>query len=330
LVLATCERCFLLQLTGDEIAVPEMPLAVESATSKQHAVDSAAWLADFLQLSEGSTFREIHSAHGGSWAPALENLGLRPLDSGRADLVVDVHGLIHDYDLDGALGHRTSQVAAGGHLVLEFHHALELVRHRQFDTIRHGHPVYLSLTALKPALERRGLRMMAARPAPVYGGSLILIAAAAGEPDPTIGRLLAQERDAGLDCPQTLQGLQHELLDAMRSLHDWLLERRAAGRRVLGYGAPSKAPVLLNLAGVGPDLLAFTVDLSQAKQGRRLPVTGIPIRSPAELIAATPDDVLVFTWDIATEVIRYLNEHGMGPVEYYAPLPRPRRLTGWG
>ncbi len=133
-----------------------------------------------------------------------------------------------------------------------------------------------------------------------------------------------------MDCPQTLQGLQHELLDAMRSLHDWLLERRAAGRRVLGYGAPSKAPVLLNLAGVGPDLLAFTVDLSQAKQGRRLPVTGIPIRSPAELIAATPDDVLVFTWDIATEVIRYLNEHGMGPVEYYAPLPRPRRLTGWG
>ena len=53
-------------------------------------------------------------------------------------------------------------------------------------------------------------------------------------------------------------------------------------------------------------------------------------RAVLEAAGATPDDVLVFTWDIATEVIRYLNEHGMGPVEYYAPLPRPRRLTGWG
>jgi hypothetical protein len=68
------------------------------------------------------------------------------------------------------------------------------------------------------------------------------------------------------------------------------------------------------------------VDLSAEKQGRRLPVTAIPIGSPQDLVAADPDDVLIFTWDIADEIRSYLSGLGIGEVQYYVPLPVPTRL----
>lgn len=326
LVLGQCRQCFLLQLVGEAQPVPEVPLAVESRTSQQHAVESARLIVDSLALPAGTTFAEFDSAHGGSWAPALRGLGLQQPPAGTVDLVVDVHGLIHDRDLAASLSVRTARLGEHGRLVMEFHHGLELIQQRQFDTIRHGHPVYLTLTALQPALASHGLHLHSARSSAVYGGSLIVTAGRRSGHDGSVEPILAAEHRAGLDDPQLLRQLNGEVRDSADALHTWLSERVAAGRRVLGYGAPSKAPVLLNLAGVGTDLLGFTCDLSTHKQGRRMPVTAIPIRSPQDLVAAAPDDVLIFTWDIAEEVRTYLRDLGIRDVEYYVPLPRPTRL----
>ena len=85
-----------------------------------------------------------------------------------------------------------------------------------------------------------------------------------------------------------------------------------SARTVAGYGAPSKAPVLVSLAGVDDDLLPYTVDLSPAKQGCRLPGTRIPILSPDELLARRPDEVVVLTWDIADEIVDQLSRSAEG------------------
>lgn len=327
LVLGQCRACYLLQLVGEDMPGPEVPLAVESRTSQQHAVDSARLVVSDLAMRPGTTFTEFDSPHGGSWAPALQDLGMSRRTSGPADVVVDVQALIHDPDLDAALALRAARLAENGRLVIEFHHGLELVRQRQFDTIRHGHPVYLTLTALRPALARHGLHLQHARHCDVFGGSLILTSGRRPGEDESIERILAAEERAGLADPPRLQILDGALGESAAALHAWLSERAAAGRKVLGYGAPSKAPVLLNLARVTTDLLDFTVDLSADKQGRRMPVTGIPIRAPQDLVAAAPDDVLIFTWDIADEIRSYLGDIGIGEVEYYVPLPSPTLLA---
>jgi hypothetical protein len=92
---------------------------------------------------------------------------------------------------------------------------------------------------------------------------------------------------------------------------------------VLGYGAPSKAPVLLDLSGVGSDLLPFTVDAAPGKHGRRVPGSDVSIRPVDELRTARPDVVLLFTWDIADEVITQLEADGGWGAEYVVPLPEP-------
>ena len=92
------------------------------------------------------------------------------------------------------------------------------------------------------------------------------------------------------------------------ALREHLRHEAAGGRRVLGYGAASRAVPLLVAAGVGPDLLRAVADASPAKQGRLIPGVGIPVISPAELVAAAPDEVLLFLPDLLDEVRAALPE----------------------
>ncbi len=77
---------------------------------------------------------------------------------------------------------------------------------------------------------------------------------------------------------------------------------RADGRSLYGYGAASRAVALLARAGIGADLLRAVADASPAKQGCRMPGTSVRVISPAELVAARPDTVLVFVSELLGEV----------------------------
>lgn len=321
--LVLCRTCGLVQLTLAEAPVPEAPRAVESATMRTHALASARWLVETLRPSTGATLVEFDSHHGGGWSDALHDLGLRPA-TGHADVVLDVHGMAHDEDLDAALAQRAARVGDAGLFVMEFHHLLALVEGGQFDTVRHGHPVYLSLAALQPALRRHGLTPLLARPVAAYGGSLVVVAGRRGDADPSVAAVLAAEAAAGLTDPARLGGLQQVADRAGPALHRWLAQSTDAGLLTVGYGAPSKAAILLTWAGVGPDLLPYTADLSPAKHGRRIPGCGVPIRSPEDLLADRPDQVLVLTWDIVDEVRAQLAAVETTGGRFFVPVPTCR------
>jgi hypothetical protein len=326
-----CPGCALVQLGPVEALLEEPVRAVESETSRRHARRVAGMvLADHPHLA-GRPAREFASHHGGSWLEALADHGCRPVHGDEpAMLVVDAHALAHEQDVRGALARRAKGLAPDGLLVLEHHHLLPLVEQGQFDTVRHGHWSYLSLTAMHRLAPDYGLQVVQATPEPVFGGSLrvVLAHAASGYPvDESVPRLLAAERAAGLDDGSGLDTFGVRAREAGRALHAYLTEQRAAGRRVLGYGAPSKAAILLGLSGIGTDLLEFTVDAAPLKHGLAIPGGRVPIRPVPDLAAARPEVVLVLTWDIADEVVAQLEQAGGWGAEYVLPLPSPHAVA---
>ena len=58
----------------------------------------------------------------------------------------------------------------------------------------------------------------------------------------------------------------------------------------------------MTAAGIDRQLLAGIADASPGKWGRRMPGTDIPVISPADLIAADPDQVLLLLPDLLPEV----------------------------
>ena len=86
----------------------------------------------------------------------------------------------------------------------------------------------------------------------------------------------------------------------------FLLDCRAEGKRVVGYGAPGKGNTLLNYCGIRSDLLEYTVDRNPYKHGRFTPGTRIPIHDPAQIDKDRPDVVLALPWNLETELTEQL------------------------
>lgn len=323
LALAMCKACALVQL--DHVSPPEeIARAVESATLSRHAVEASGRVLERLDLPAEPRVREFASHHGGSWAQAFADAGAQLVD-GDADLVVDNQSIIHSEAFEADLAERVAALAPGGALVIEFHHALRQLEEGQFDTVRHGHPLYFSLHAWAAACERHDLSVTDAWTEDVFGGCLVVLARRGGSPSAAVTEILAAEDAAGVTSPAGYARLQELVERTCADLRDHLREAAAAGRRVAAYGAGSKSCTLLGVAQVGPDLLPYTADLSPAKHGRRIPGVGVPIESPATLVERAPDEVMILTWDIAAEVTAQLRRDGLD-ADFWVPQPDLRRV----
>jgi hypothetical protein len=328
-----CPVCSCVQLGWARGAQPEPASAVDSATAREHAARSVRAVVADQGLRPGQTVLELDSSHGASWLPDFVAAGLVPVGHDqRADLVVDVHHLMHQESSDAVVAAHAARLADGGRLVCEFFHLLPLVEHTLIDTFRHGHFVYLSVLAAEPLFARHGLTLTRAAMVDVYGGSVRLTAARSAElptVDSSVKQLITQEREAGLDRLETLRMLGRRGEHVAVRFREHLQQLAEQGRRVAGYGAPSKAAVLLALSGVDARLLPYTVDLSPAKHGCRVPGAGVLIRPVETLLMERPDDVVILTWDIAEEVVGQLRSASSGDwsPRVYVPLPEPREFS---
>ena len=218
-------------------------------------------------------------------------------------MIVDCFGMMHAADQRAALAERAARMAPGGVMLLQYHALSTILRGGQWNALRHGHYAYYSTAALTGMLAAAGLTPRTGWRFELYGGTVLLAATRDGDgPDEVVRSLLAD--DAGLEVgdPGAFAGLQHDIQAHAKALRDWLAAERSAGRKVVGYGAASRAVALLCQAQVDRLLLPAVIDASPAKQGLRMPGTDIPVAGPALLAASRPDSVLLFVPDLLAEV----------------------------
>lgn len=319
-----CRTCGLAQLAEDETSAEE-PRGVEPQALIDQAHDAVDRVEGAGLLRRGDAVVEYGSPHGGSW---LDLLAARGLDVAAADepadVVLDCFGLMHAADQRSALAQRAARLADDGVLLLQYHSLAAILHGAQWNAIRHGHFAYYSTPTLLGMLAAVGLAASAAWRFDLYGGTVLLAARRKGQPDRSVLDLARAETTAGVRSPQRVASLQQDATRTADALYALLQEAKAAGRGVLGYGAASRAVVLLNRAGIGPDLLPAVADASPAKHDRRIPGVGIPVVAPEQLIAARPDLVLLFVPDLLNEVRAALPgvEAGGGHWVLLDPVPR--------
>ena len=227
-----------------------------------------------------------------------------------ADLMAANNVLAHVPDINDFLGGFATLLKPTGVATFEFPQLLTLMAGQQFDTLYHEHYSYLSLTAVQTLCERNGLQVFDVAQLSTHGGSLrVFVQRADGgrrEVQASVAEQLQAELAAGVKTAgyyatlaPAAERIKHELLR-------FLLQAKAEGKRVVGYGAAAKGNTLLNYAGVKPDLLAWVADANPHKQGKYLPGSRIPIVSPAQIDQEKPDYVLVLPWNLLQEVSQQL------------------------
>lgn len=324
-----CSSCRLAQLMEDPGTVEEQTVVVESRAMLAQGDATLDFAVEQGLLHAGDRVVEFGSPHGHPLDERLLARGLVPADAadaadaGPAQVVLDIYGLLHEPDQEAALGERLGRVAPGGALVLQLHSLASVVVTGQFSELRHGHFAYWSLPALDDALRARGWGIHRARRFDFDAGTLAVVATADPRPDAEVVELLAAEEATGATNAAGITTLQHGADTATDALRTWLDDERAAGRRVVGYGAAGRSVPLLCHGRIDSTLLTAVADAAPAKHGRRLPGTDIEIVPPSRLSDLRPDRVLLFLPDLLDEVRRDYPEVAESGAAWVTLRPEP-------
>lgn len=246
------------------------------------------------------------------------------VERGRAELIIANNVLAHVPDLADFVGGLRTLLAPDGTITLEFPHLLRLIDEVQFDTIYHEHYSYFSLLAAARLFERHRLEVYDVDELSTHGGSLRLYVGHRGAHNvrSNVASIIDGERTFGLDLAATFEAFAERVESVKRGLVEFLSNASAQGQKVVGYGAPAKGNTLLNVCGIGTDLLPFTVDRSPHKQGRYLPGSRIPIKEPEAIFQARPDLVLILPWNLKDEIMRQMDGIRAWGGRFVAAIPR--------
>ncbi len=252
-------------------------------------------------------------------------------DFGKADLLLGNNVLAHVPDLNDFVAGMKVLLADQGTLTMEFPHLYRLMEQNQFDTIYHEHFSYFSLLTVEKVFAAHGLELFDVEELPTHGGSLRIFGRHDHDTTRPVSRRLsdlrARELSEGFGTLDRYTSFTQQVMATKRDILRFLIEAKAAGKKIVGYGAPGKGNTLLNYCGIRTDFLDFTVDRNPYKQGKYTPGTHIPILAPEAIRDARPDYVFILPWNLRDEItssLAYVRQWGG---RFVVPIPRIEVLS---
>lgn len=223
--------------------------------------------------------------------------------AGQAGLIVACNVLGHIDDLDDVCQGVRALLAPGGAFVFEVPYLDELLARREYDTIYHEHLSYFAVRPLATLLNRHGLRLEQIEHFAVHGGTIRGTAILGEGVAPAVQEIVNHEIAQGMSERGIYDAMAQRVQTERTVLRQTLTDLKAAGKKVIGYGAPAKGSVVLNYCGIGVDLLPVVLDSTPAKQGFLVPGTHQLIRPPEALVEERPDALLLLAWNHAEEIM---------------------------
>ena len=276
---------------------------------------------DVLGVESSRLPAERAVAAGIPTARAFFNLDLaRSLDR-RFDVINAAGVFFHLEELHSAAEGIRHCLADDGVFVVQFLYMRQIVRNLAFDQIYHEHLLYYTLATLSTLLRRHGLRLFDATLTPIHGGSIVAYVGKAPGPPPSPGlqELLGAEERDGSNTLESYRRFAARIEDLKRDNLSLLAARKAAGKRIYGFGAPVKGNTLLNYFGIGTETLDCLVERNELRRGLFSPGRHIPIRLESEL-AEPPDVYYVLAWNFRDEILRRNRELVARGVEFLFPI----------
>ncbi len=218
-----------------------------------------------------------------------------------------------------------------GVITMEFPHLLQLMEGNQFDTIYHEHFSYFSFLAAEKIFAAHGITLFDVEELPTHGGSLRIFGRHAEDSSkpvsPRVAEMRAKEEAYGLSLLDCYRSFGEKVKKSKRELLQCLIRAKAAGKSIVGYGAPGKGNTLLNYCGIGRDFLDYTVDRNPYKHGRFTPGTHVPIYPPEKIRETRPDYLLILPWNLRNEIMQQMSFVREWGGQFIVPIPEATILS---
>jgi hypothetical protein len=194
----------------------------------------------------------------------------------------------------------------------------------QFDTIYHEHYSYLSASAVQQISNIHGLQLFKVEELKIHGGSnryWLQLQNGSLPTDSSVERVIDFEVKNHIFDAAEWENYATKVTKILDQFQSWLRNGKINGSKVYGYGAAAKASTILNSIEIDPNFVISIADVSLEKQMRFMPPDGIKIISPEELFKQNPTDVVIFPWNIKTEIATFLRANLGEHVRLWCAIP---------
>ena len=242
---------------------------------------------------------------------------------GKADFITSHNVLAHVDDLGTVFRNIHRLLKTGGHLCFEIGYFSQVLKNGCFDTIYHEHLDYHHAKPLAQFLCGLGFDLVDLSVNQVQGGSLRLFLQKTGDGMISSGakQFLDEEAQSILYQGDTLLAWPSRIKENMMKFGETVKAQVAAGKTVVGYGAPTKATLLMEMSDLGSSDICFMVEDNMLKVNKFMPGTGVPILDVAELELRKPDIIVIFAWNFCVDIIAKLKVQVDWPATFLVPLP---------
>lgn len=224
----------------------------------------------------------------------------------KADLIIANNVFAHVPDIHDFLKGMKNLLKKNGTISIEVQHLLNIIKYNQFDTIYHEHFSYYSVFAFTKIANKFNLKVWDVEKIKTHGGSIRIFLTHKKNKikiSKNVKNILDEEKKFGLFNINKYKQFQKKSDKIKNSFLNFLISKKNIGKKVYGYGAAAKGNTLINYAGVKKDLLNCIFDAAESKAGKFLPGSHIPILNMKKLKLIVPDYLVIFPWNIKTEII---------------------------
>jgi len=213
-----------------------------------------------------------------------------------------------------------------GVCVIQVSYLLDTIRDMNFYDVVHEHLEYYSLKSINYLMERNGLKIIDATTNFVNGGSLRVLVTHKENSRPKSKRykeILYEDKKWNLEELDTYVQYEHKIKDIIKKSREFIVNEIENGGTVIGLGASTKGNVLLQICGIGKDLLPYISDRNKEKVGLRTLGTDIEIISEEKAREINPSAMLVIPWNFKEEVLSREKDYIQNGGKMLFLMPRP-------
>jgi SAM-dependent methyltransferase len=248
---------------------------------------------------------------------------------GKADLVLSQNVLAHVEDLQKTFVDIYNLLKDGAYFVFEIGYFKKVVESGCFDTIYHEHLDYHHALPLSKFLTSIGFDLLEIEENDIQGGSLRLFLQKTdnGKIHNQAAIFIKQETQSILYDNNKLLLWQDYIKSIMVEFNKLVYESIVENTNVIGYGAPTKAILLMKMSKINPKDISYIVDDNALKINKYIPFYGIPIKPTSQIDINKPTVIIIFAWNFYEDIIAKIKPIFKAPIKIIIPLPKPKVYT---
>jgi len=242
---------------------------------------------------------------------------------GQADIITGTNVFAHIDDIRSVVHNVSSLInKKTGIFVIEAPDLLEMLEQGTFDLIYHEHLSYFGISPLVQLFKQYDMEIFRVDKVSTHGGSLRIYAQMNGadhKRDPSVDQRLSAEKSWISDGRRYDEFAKkaYSMRDAFTKKIDSLSRD---GKKIAGYGLPAKANTIINFCKISSDQIKYIVDDNPLKQGKFAPGSKIPIVTSSYLDEKPVDAIVIFPWNIASDITAKLSKYSEQGVEFILPI----------